>query len=50
MPPGSSLTFGPTPLDAIIVNDNITGPTTIDIAPSDFAFKSSGGCDWVRVG
>jgi hypothetical protein len=48
--PGSSLTFGPTPLDAIIVNDSIAGPTTIEIAASDFAFKSSGGCDWVRVG
>ncbi|HZC53025.1 MAG TPA: hypothetical protein VE441_11060 [Mycobacterium sp.] len=37
-------------LDAIIENDNITGPTTIDINASDYAFKSSGGCDWVRVG
>ncbi len=37
-------------IDAIIDNDNITGPTTIDIAPSDYAFKASGGCDWVRIG
>ena len=35
--------------DNIIANDNITGPTTIDIASSDYAFTSSGGCDWVRV-
>ena len=37
-------------IDAIIANDNITGPTTIDIHSSDFAFKTSGGCDWVRIG
>lgn len=28
----------------------ITGPTTIDIRSSDYAFKSSGGCAWSRVG
>lgn len=37
-------------LDAIIANDNITGPTTIDIDASDYAFKSNGGCNWVRIG
>lgn len=37
-------------IDAIIANDNITGPTTIDIRSSDYAFKSSGGCAWSRVG
>ncbi|MEO8888657.1 MAG: hypothetical protein ABI301_06070 [Jatrophihabitantaceae bacterium] len=36
-------------VDAIIANDNLSGPTTIDIQPSDYAFKSSGGCAWTRV-
>lgn len=38
------------PLNKIIDNDNITGPTTIDIQSGDYAFTSSGGCDWTRVG
>jgi hypothetical protein len=36
--------------DSIIANDNITGPTTIEIAASDKAFKTSGGCKWSRIG
>jgi hypothetical protein len=35
-------------LDAIIAND--TAPPTIDIAGSDYVFKSSGGCNWLRIG
>lgn len=31
-------------------NDNISGPTTIDIRSSDYAFTSSGGCEWSKVG
>jgi len=38
------------PLNKIIDNDNITGPTTIDISGSDYAFNTTGGCDWSRVG
>jgi hypothetical protein len=37
-------------LDSIIANDNISGPTTVQIASSDKAFKSNGGCEWKRVG
>jgi len=37
-----------TGLDSIITNDNITGPTTIDIGSNVYSFKTSGGCDWVR--
>lgn len=40
----------PDPLNKIIDNDNITGPTTIDISGSDYAFSASGGCDWSRIG
>jgi hypothetical protein len=36
-------------IDNILANDNITGPTTIDIESSVYAFNSSGGCDWSRV-
>ena len=35
-------------IDAIIANDNLSGPTTITIASSDYSFTSSGGCSWVR--
>jgi hypothetical protein len=34
----------------IVDNGNITGPTTIQIAPTDKAFEISGGCTWSRVG
>ncbi len=37
-----------TGIDSIIANDNFDGPTTIDVASSDYALKTSGGCDWVR--
>jgi hypothetical protein len=43
----SSLSGG---LDSIIANDNISGPTTVQIAATDAAFKTSGGCTWSRVG
>jgi hypothetical protein len=33
-------------LGAIIANDNISGPTTIQVAPTDKAVKFSGGCRW----
>lgn len=36
--------------DGIIANDNISGPTTLQILPSDKAFKTSGGCTWARIG
>jgi hypothetical protein len=39
-----------TGIGAVIANDNITGPTTIDILSSDYSFKSSGGCDWTKIG
>jgi hypothetical protein len=35
---------------AIIANDNITGPTTIQIDPSDKAVKFNGGCAWSKTG
>ncbi|MGX7681339.1 hypothetical protein ACSMXN_20825 [Jatrophihabitans sp. DSM 45814] len=37
-------------IGAIVANDNIDGPTTIQIDPSDKAVKFSGGCDWARIG
>jgi hypothetical protein len=33
-------------LDDIITNDNIDGPTTIQIDPSVVAIETNGGCDW----
>lgn len=38
----------PGDIDSIITNDNITGPTTIDIGSDVKVFTSQGGCDWVR--
>jgi len=43
----SDLTGG---LTSIIANDNITGPTTIQIAATDKAVKFNGGCTWSRIG
>ena len=37
-------------LDSIIANDNIDGPTSMTVQPSDYAFKSSGGCQWSKIG
>ena len=37
-------------LDSIIANDNIDGSTTITIQSSDYGFKSSGGCQWPKIG
>ena len=36
-------------LDSIIANDNVEGPTVVDISASDFAFKSSGCGTWTLV-
>jgi hypothetical protein len=33
-------------LDDVIANGNVTGPTTVTIAPSDDAFQTSGCEDW----
>jgi len=37
-------------VDDIIVNDNFSGPTTIEIDPSDKAIQVSGGCEWSKIG
>jgi hypothetical protein len=37
-------------VDSIIVNDNISGPTTIEISSSDKAIQVSGGCTWAKIG
>lgn len=37
-------------ISSTIANDNISGPTTIQIRSSDAAFKTSGGCTWSRIG
>ena len=37
-------------LGSILANSNVTGPTVVDIAPTDAGFKSSGCGDWTRVG
>ena|SRR5262252_5077851 len=37
-------------IDSIADNDNITGPTTIQISSSDAAIKFDGGCTWNKVG
>lgn len=34
----------------IIDNGNLTGPTTIEVAPSDKALELSGGCTWSKTG
>jgi hypothetical protein len=38
------------PVQDIITNSNSDGPMVVTISPSDKAFDTSGGCDWVRVG
>ncbi|MGH8859895.1 MAG: hypothetical protein ACRDVG_01450, partial [Jatrophihabitantaceae bacterium] len=35
-------------LGSIIANDNITGPTVVQVFSSDRAFQVSGGCQWRR--
>ena len=37
-------------MDSIIANDNPKGQTTVQIASSDKAFKTSGCAPWVKVG
>jgi hypothetical protein len=36
-------------LDSILANDNITGPTTVQVKSSDKAFQVDGGCTWSKV-
>lgn len=33
-------------LNAILANDNIAGPTTVEVQSGDKAFEVSGGCEW----
>jgi hypothetical protein len=35
-------------VDSIAANNNISGPTVVEITSSDRAFEISGGCDWRR--
>lgn len=35
---------------SIIANDNVKGPTTVQISASDKAFKTSGCAPWVKIG
>jgi hypothetical protein len=37
-------------ITSINANDNISGPTTIEISPGDAAIKVNGGCQWAKVG
>lgn len=37
-------------VESIAANDNVTGPTIVDIAGNDAAFKTSGCGTWTRVG
>jgi len=36
-------------VDSIVTNDNITGPTTIELSASEKAVEVSGGCVWARI-
>ena len=37
-------------IDSIITNDNITGPTTINVRSTDMAVSFAGDCVWSRIG
>ena len=37
-------------MDSIIANDNVKGPTTVQISSSGKAFKTSGCAPWVKIG
>jgi hypothetical protein len=34
---------------SILANDNIDGPTVVQVYSSDRAFKVNGGCEWHRA-